>query len=101
VEVKEKKIEKEDKVEKNSTDEREQLESITSFLRESIPAPEGSIIDVKHLWGKFYRINYWREDKIRAESKLNSDISMNRVIESKFVRVEIVIDGYIFEDYDA
>jgi len=33
VEVKEKKIEKEDKVEKNSTDEREQLESITSFLR--------------------------------------------------------------------
>jgi len=92
--------EKVDKVKKNSTEERDNLERIFSFLREKIPGPKGSNIDIRPLWGKFYRVNYWGEDKIKVENKLKDEASMYRIIESKFVQVEIVKDGFILTDHD-
>ena len=71
---------KTDNVDKNT--ERAHKEKILSFLREKFEPEKDIKLDIRYLWGNFYRLNFW--------GKRDNDtiIIRNIIIDSKFVKVK-------------
>ena len=59
-------------------------QEIVRAIRAEHPGPEGSTMDVRHLWGDYYRVNYWGENE-----------KGSIIVHSLFMNVKKVLDGFV------
>lgn len=60
-----------------------------SYLLENLVGPKDSKIDVNHLWGKCYRVNFWGKKGTNTESFIEERI----IVESFFIVVDHGMNG--------
>ena len=66
-------------------------EDIISFIKREYPVTGGIKLDIKHLWGNCYRLNFWEKSKIKDESI---------IIKSYFISISNDKDGLKIRNYD-
>jgi len=66
---------------------------ILQFMYNNVPVVSGSdFYIVKHLWGKFFRVNYYKKEK-------HLICSNNKIIRSYFLKVIESGTGYTIENH--
>ena len=61
---------------------------VVGFLVKQYPNVAGRKLEIKHLWGNCYRLNFWGEKQINPKKP-----AYRSILESKFVRVTESEDG--------
>ena len=67
------------------------VDEMARYIKDQIKGPKGSRAIVKHLWGMFFRINFYVNDKIEGDCLFPSC----HIAESKFVSLGLHDDGLI------
>ncbi len=75
---------------KDEKQEKQHIEKSILYLQENLDTPKNTRMDVNHLWGKCYRVNFWGKKKIKHKKREVETIAM---IDSKFIMVDKVADG--------
>lgn len=79
--------------EKSSTEKKVINSEIIKYIKENFKCKKGETLDMRFLWGKFYRLNFWSQ-KIIDTNKGETNI----IVRSFFISVEKNKDGFVHED---
>ena len=71
----------------------ESNDDILRYLRVNYPPHKEETVDIKHLWGKNYRLNYWGKRELRKEMTFRE----NYITRSIFATVQKTSDGLIIK----
>ena len=84
-------IEKAKRKAENDIIEKVVQEDIISFIKKEYPVSGKIKLDIRHLWGRCYRLNFWEKSKIKDESN---------IIKSYFISISNDKDGLKIRNYD-
>lgn len=76
-------------------EEKDNIKKMALYLKENVEDIKNTTKEVRHLWGRCYRINFWGKTKIKEKVQKKHIIEEKTIVSSQFVIVDEVADGFV------